>query len=355
MRPNHIRSIGAALRNSFDLSSVEEFSVEMEVKSITPERIEAFRDIGVTHARFGVQTFNERQRRMFNLTATVPQIERAALLLKAAFPHASCDMLYGLHGQSGDELIADLDAADALGLDNIDLYPLNIFVVQKRLHRNYLQAALAPTSGRTKLYMTQAVREIMRGKGYLPHNGHGFVKVPKAEMAADPVVTRGYAFKYHQHVYGADEDEYIGLGNSALSYIAGSTITNELSRERYVSAMRGKEALPVGVVDHPAHVNAAKILAIGLPYLGSVPVARVRWEELPDGMTARIGDLVDHGLVERDANELRLTHDGWLWYVNLMFYLAPREEQASIASMVMRDAAGAYLPAHTVEQLTAIA
>lgn len=353
LEPEHIARIGAALRDAFDLTAVEEFSVEMEVKSITPEKSAAFRAIGVTHARFGAQTFNAEQRARLNLTATTDQLVWAAAHLKGIFPHVSCDILYGLHGQSGEELAADLDAAAALGLDNLDIYPLNIFVVQKKLHRIYRAAALPPLAGRTKLYMMQAVRAMMRAKGYLPHNGHGFVKVARSEIDADPVVTRSYAFRYHQHVYGPDEDEFIGLGNSALSYIAGVSIANTQSRERYVAALSQGAPVPVQVTHHSPAVNAAKIVAIGLPYLGAVPLARVRWSELPADTADLIEELIDHGLVERTAFELRLTHEGWLWYVNIMYYLAPREERAALAGLIMRDAAGPYLPAPLIEQLTA--
>jgi len=355
LEPKQILSIGAALADAFDLSALEEFSVEMEAKSVTPDRVAAFRAIGVTHARFGIQTFDPQHRRSLNLTASLDQIAATAALLKASFPHASADMLYGLHGQSGDAFFADIEAATALGLDNLDFYPLNVFVVQKKLHRNYQGAAVEPLSGATKFHMTQALRVAMREKGFLPHNGHGFVRVPKAEAARDPVVTRRYAFKYHQHVYGPDDQDYIGIGNSALSYVAGHSFTNEMSRQRYVDDLLSHRRLSCGVVRHPAAVNASKAIAISLPYLGHVPLDQVRVEALPPGTLRRIEAAIDCGLVERDEKELRLTREGWHWYVNLMFYFAPPEEQAAIAGIVLRDAQGSLLPRGTIDRLTRVA
>ncbi|WP_051438786.1 coproporphyrinogen-III oxidase family protein [Ciceribacter selenitireducens] len=355
LQPAQILRIGVALAEAFDLSALEEFSVEMEAKSITPERVAAFRAIGVTHARFGIQTFSPRHRRSLNLTASIEQIGRAADLLRKSFPHASGDMLYGLHGQTGDEFVDDIEAVTGLGLDNIDFYPLNVFVVQKKLHRNYQGEAVEPLSGATKFHMTRALRELMRDKGFLPHNGHGFVRVPAEEAARNPVVTRRYAFKYHQHVYGPDDNEYIGIGNSALSYVGGRTLTNEMSRQRYVNDLLGRNRLAVDVVRHPPPVNASKAIAISLPYLGHLPLDRVRFEDLPDQTARQLGEAIDHGLVERDEDELRLTHAGWHWYVNLMFYFAPPGEQAAIAAIVMRDAEGSLLPKGTIDRLTRVA
>lgn len=352
LHPDHIQAIGAALHDAFDFSALEEFSIEMEAKSIAPEALAAFRAIGVTHARFGVQTFAARHREAFNLTASIEQIHRAASLLKSVFPYVSCDMLYGLHGQTADELFSDIDLATSLGLNNIDFYPLNIFVIQKKLHRNYKQNRQSPLSGLTKFYMTKLLRDLMRIKGFLPHNGHGYVRVTPEEIAENPVVTRSYAFKYHQSVYGGYDDEFIGIGNSALSYIGGATIANELSRERYVKDLLSEKSFSVDVVDHPPHVNAAKIVAIGLPYLGGIQRDRIFWNDLNEVTEPRLAELTAHGLIEQDENEIRLTHDGWLWYVNLMFYLAPREEQAAIAAMVLDEAKEAFLPSETVELLT---
>ncbi len=353
LRPHQIARIGAALNAAFDLSGVEEFSVEMEVKSVTPEGAAAFRAIGVTHARFGVQSFAQRHRQAFNLTASIAQIETAAAVLRSQFPHVSCDLLYGMNGQTGEEFLDDIERACALGLDNIDFYPLNVMVTQKKLHRHYQMAGLKPISGLGKLYMTRVLREMMRSHGFLPHNGHGFVRVDAAECARNPVTTQRYAFKYHETVYGTDAEEFIGLGNGAESYIRGRTIENETSRERYVAALQSDAPLAVSVVDHPDDVNAGKSVAIALPYLGRIARARVAWDRLAPGTTAKLETLERLGLIACDDDMLRLTPDGWLWYANMMYYLAPRAEQAALAAMMLGGQRG-RMDGAAFEALTAV-
>ena len=95
-------------RALFDLSQLREFSFEVEVKSLTSERAEAMREIGVTHPRFGLQTFSPKWREMFDLTASLEQIHDAATLLKARFPYQTFDILYGMSGQDEEEPMADL-------------------------------------------------------------------------------------------------------------------------------------------------------------------------------------------------------------------------------------------------------
>ncbi|WP_174990143.1 radical SAM protein [Pandoraea aquatica] len=77
LSPDQIRRIGERIRYHFDLSQVEEYSFEIEVKSLTPEKAEAMREAGVTHPRFGLQTFQSEWRAMFDLTATLEQVHAA--------------------------------------------------------------------------------------------------------------------------------------------------------------------------------------------------------------------------------------------------------------------------------------
>ena len=45
--PKHILRIGNAIKDNFDLSSLKEFSFEMNAKTVLPERVAAMREVGV--------------------------------------------------------------------------------------------------------------------------------------------------------------------------------------------------------------------------------------------------------------------------------------------------------------------
>jgi coproporphyrinogen III oxidase-like Fe-S oxidoreductase len=66
MSADQITRIGAVLQRNFDLTEVKEFSFEIEVKSLTAEKAKAMRSIGVTHPRFGLQTFSKKWRDLFS-------------------------------------------------------------------------------------------------------------------------------------------------------------------------------------------------------------------------------------------------------------------------------------------------
>lgn len=338
LKPEQILAIGAALRSCFDLSACREFSLEFEVKSVTLARVQAAREVGVTHARFGAQTFSTAFRRLFNLTASVEQLVRAAEVLRSHFDHTSCDMLYGMHGQSEEELFDDIQQAAALGLTNLDFYPINNLVTQPRLNRDLRLAGRKQTSGLTKFYMTMFVRQILRQLGYLPHNGHGYVRVDEDELRRAPLITDAYSFVYHEHTLGYPDYDLLGFGVNAISSFRGCAVSNDDSRDDYIRRISADE-LPITITEHPPFIDACRPVALALPYHGRIPRSWVDAERVPRDVIDRLGLVIEHGLVAEVGDEYTLTREGLDWYTNLMFYLLPRSEQAALEHIlrVARD------------------
>jgi coproporphyrinogen III oxidase-like Fe-S oxidoreductase len=347
---DQIRKIGDAIKANFDLSHLREFSFEFEVKSITEEKLAALRDIGVTHARFGLQTFSEKYRRLFQLTATLEHIHSAAELLPQYFPRVSCDLIYGMNGQTEEELFIDIQSAALLNLSNIDYYPINNVATQGKLHRAFSNEDLQPTSGLTKYYMNGAIRECLRNYDYLPHNGHGYVKCSTDEMKKEPVVTRSYSFVYHEHVYGSADHDVIGFGVNAISSTRGITLYNEASRERYIRSLNRSDELQFTVCEHPEELDVARSVALHLPYHGFVSRASIDLDRLPATTLNSLHRLINAGLIDVQGEEFALTNDGWHWYVNIMYYLLPETEKLALNRYVKAagSAQGRLIEATTI-------
>ena len=326
LEPHHIRRIGRTLRDHFDLNGLLEFSYEMEVKSVTADRIDALLDIGVTHARFGLQTFSPKYRRLFALTATLEQVGCASVRLRDAFPHVSCDLLYGMNGQTVDDLILDIERVCELGMNNIDFYPINNLVTQPKLHHFFAKEDMRPLSGLTKHYMNVLIREELRSHGFLPHNGHGYVRVPQEELARNPVVTNLYSFVYHEHVYGYPGYDLLGFGTNAVSSFRGWSLFNHASRSKYINAL-SEGHIPMEVAEHERSLDTYRPLCLALPYHGSAHKGWIDQSALPSSASNKVAELIAHGLVRDTGETLELTRDGWHWYSCVMYYLLPVPEQ----------------------------
>jgi anaerobilin synthase len=327
LTPPQIRSLGNAIRDHYDLSGLTEFSVEMTIATITPEKLEAFRDIGVTHARFGIQTFVTRYREMFNLFSKIEDIYKAVKILTRYFNHISFDMLYGMNGQTDEEFVSDIQNAIALDLPNIDFYPINNTVTQTSLHRAFKDAGLPPTSGLRKFLMNILLRKFMSSGGYLPHNGHGYVKVSAEEINRNPVVTRQYTFKYHKYVYGYQDAEVLGFGTNAISTFNRYTMHNVGSWERYINDLLHHDTWQFSLGEHDPYLDMIKGIVLHLPYHGYVDKNKINLTTLHYETSEALKRTIDAGMVSDYSDRFELTSAGWNWYVNLLYYLSPGMEQ----------------------------
>jgi oxygen-independent coproporphyrinogen-3 oxidase len=327
--PDQIVEIGELIRKTFDLSRLQEFSFEVEVKSLTHERADAMRAIGVTRPRFGLQTFSQKWRDMFDLTATLPQIHEAAALLREKFPFQTFDILYGMSGQDEEELIADLTQAVRLGTTNIDIYPIDNIVTQVGLHAKLAKADATPTSAMRKFSMNVLVDQFMRHAGFMPHNGHGYVRAP----STSDVVSDAYSFVYHEHVYGYHDFDLLGFGVNAISSTMGHVTTNTHSRKLY-----GEKVLqglfPCEISQHDHSLDYSRPVVLRLPYHGHIEKQRVVWDRVHPEVLEKLQTLKQEGMVIEDDTSLSLTKLGWYWYVDIMYFLMPKADQLLMNAMV---------------------
>lgn len=329
MGARNLRRVITTLTESFDLSSLEEFSFEMEVKSVDEEIVHAAFECGVTHPRFGLQTFDPRLRELYGLTASLDQIYRAAELLRTQFPFPSFDILYGSPGQTIEEFEADIDEAVSLGIANIDFYPLNNFSVQKALYNYATANGLGSVTGEMKFEMNQLLRSRIAKYGYHPHNGHGYFKCWPDDPNFSQVVSDEYSFVYHEHVYGEPDADFIGFGNSAISVLPGVVLVNAKSREIYADSYGQAGEPNVSSASFCDSLWQARTVSMCLAYHGKTRKDSCDWNIVPAETIQALINLINEDLVIENEKEFALTRNGWNWYANVMFHLLPsREKQA---------------------------
>lgn len=327
---DNIRAIGESLHQYFNMGTVEEFSFEFNVTSVTEARVQALAEIGVTHARFGLQTIDAQWRQLFNLDPDIGKIERAAELLREYFDHVLCDIMYGMNGSSERQALVDIDKAIELGVSNIDIYPINNAATSVKLHKQIRAAFPEVMPAMRKLNMKFMIDAHMREHGYVPYNGHGYVH---RSGAAAPLIADDYSFIYHEHVYGYADHDLLGFGVGAISSVAGNVITNTSQRGKYIKAMMGGECV-CQVSQHDLVLDAVKPLVLRLAYHGSVDKRLVEMQRMPQGLMDRISALIEADLIVEGEHDYRLTRLGWLWYSNIMFYLIPESEQNILKQLV---------------------
>lgn len=109
------------------LASDCEITVEGRISDFDDERIDSYIEAGANRFSIGVQTFNSEIRQRLGRESTEAQIikrfERIALRDNVALV---CDLMFGLPNQTTQNWQRDLDIANDLPLDGVDLYSLNL-------------------------------------------------------------------------------------------------------------------------------------------------------------------------------------------------------------------------------------
>ena len=333
LTPDQIRRIGRALHDNFDLTALEEFVFEVEVKSVTEAKCAAMREIGVNKVRFGLQTFNPVYRELFNITATLEQEYAAAELLGRYFDYTSIDIIYGMHGQTIEDFSSDIEQAVQLGTQTIDCYPITNIVTQVPLHRGYAKRGLQPLSFMQKMAMTIYLNQYMRASGFQQYNGHGFFRLPDGAEPGPYFITRRYSHLYNTHIFSHYDDELIGMGNSGASQLGQYTVSNDENRATYVKNLLEKNDVNINL-SVAEKIPYERGLVFHLPYVGWVDKNRVPWDQIPSEISEKLDRLVAERMLEEDANEYRITELGWIWYVNMMYYLSPETDQRILDDFV---------------------
>ena len=278
------------------LPPADEVTVEANPETVTPELARLLRRQGVTRISLGAQTFEPRLLAVLERRAQPADVRRAFRLLRdAGFDNLSLDLIYGIPGQSGDDLERDLAEALALEPDHLSCYELEAKPGTRFTHAHGDE--LARQAEAMDGYFERVV-EMLTSSGYRWYETANFCRRQD--------VTGGRDLRARHNLgYWLGRD-YLGLGIGAVSTVAGARWRNTPKLGAYLGALARGER-PVREIEHlDDDVRARERLLLGLRLDEPVPVTGIEWV-LDAAALARMEQL---GLAERHADTLTLTDRG---------------------------------------------
>lgn len=284
----------AGLRHRFDLSRVDEWTIEVNPATADLDYLRMLRGHGVNRLSFGAQSFVESELKMLERHHAPADVERSiALARQAGFTRLNVDLIYAIPGQTIDSWRYSLERAIALKTPHVSCYGLTYesntpMTVRKRLGQ------FTPVDDETELAMFDLTRGLL--------SEHGIEWYEISNYAVEGEACR------HNLVYWSGGN-YIGLGPSAASHIEGHRFKNRPHLGEWESAVP-EGALPV--IEHevltPAQRMAERVML-------ELRLRRgVQWDDFADDLRAIYADVLSRlgklGLIEMDATGFRLTPSG---------------------------------------------
>lgn len=227
---DQMKMIFSGLFSEFDFEDDAQRCIEFNPSTSSSDKLRLVRDLGFNKVSFGVQSFDPKVLKMNNRGyQAASSVERAVgEAIDLGIETVSIDLLSGLYGDTGDELVESFDRATDLGPDSIYIYSVqptdnylkDVCQMEETDFWEYKKNVLGNASKR--------VFEIAERKGYLAHDFTGdnpdmrdrdvarFVKkgrnhegrlVPKKSAASSifGMGTYSYSYIYKRMTYTMNE------------------------------------------------------------------------------------------------------------------------------------------------------
>lgn len=297
------------------------WSIELDPRSLTREWGMVIAGVGVRNASLGVQTFSPRLQAAIGRIQPDETIERAvALLREASVTSLNFDLMYGLPGQTMEDLHATLKRACALGADRIALF--GYAHVPHLIPRQGRIDASALPDQQQRFKMAAYGYEFLTGAGYCPVGFDHFA------LPGDPLALAAAQGRVHRNFQGFTDDDapaLLGLGASAISSFPDVLVQNEKNTGRYCGLVsRGMLPAARGVRRDAEDRNRAMLIE-ELLCNGTVHADAA----LRRSLTSAIQPFRERGLVAEEPDLLRVLPDGLPYTRTIAALLDPYRNMGS--------------------------
>jgi oxygen-independent coproporphyrinogen-3 oxidase len=254
---DQLNRLFAAVQSRFDVSRVEEFTVECDPRTATAEKLAALRDFGVTRVSLGFQTLDDKI-----LVLLARASERADCL--AAYERAraagireiNVDLLTGLPWQTDENWNATVDAVIGLAPDCVTIYQMDL-THNSRLHKSiqFGRPFELPNWPTKRRWVHEAYDRLERS-GYEIRNAYMCVRQPNSYRLVyleencwkghDLVAFGETAFGYLHATHYQNADSYAGYVNPPLHgrlplwRVRKTTVDERLRREVILQLKTGR-------------------------------------------------------------------------------------------------------------------
>jgi len=320
LEPAQIRRLFSALVDAFPMRPDAEISIEVDPRVTTPEHVETLRELGFRRISLGVQDFDPRVQaaihRQQPVAMTAALVERAR---RAGFASVNVDLIYGLPFQSEESFDRTLDEVLALAPDRVAVYGYAHVTWVAKQQRGFERHDLPAAATRLAVFL-RAIGRFLEA-GYV-HVGMDHFARPEDDLAKalhDGTLRRN--FMGYTTQAGVD---LLGFGPSAISELRASYAQNERELEAWDAAVRSRGLATrrghrLGADDLERRWIIGRIMCHGALAAADYRAAFGReWASAHADELARLGPLLEDGLVEQDADgSLRLLPLGRLLVRNV--------------------------------------
>lgn len=197
------------INENFDIEG--EVAIEVNVADLNKSLARTLVDFGFTMISIGVQSFSEISNRNLGRVFVADAGDRVRVAVATGFDTVDVDLIFGIPGQTADDLTHDFAIAAECGATQISTYPFIDF--------SYADNANRPLGKRHKREMLSALVEVSEKYGFERGSVWSFLRAGSIKYSS---ITR---------------EAFIGFGASAASLCVDTFAINTFSVGEYIKTI----------------------------------------------------------------------------------------------------------------------
>jgi oxygen-independent coproporphyrinogen-3 oxidase len=324
-----LRRLMDILRGHFRLEAGGEYSIEVDPRTVSNERLAVLKELGFNRLSFGVQDFDPEVQQAVHRVQPAEQV--FALVEEArrlGFASINVDLIYGLPRQTPESFARTLAQVNALRPDRIALYAYAHLPERFKPQRRIISAEL-PMGG-DKIHMLSSAIEAFMGAGY------GYVGMDHFALPDDSLAVAKRQGRLHRNFQGYSTQpdcDLIALGVSAIGKVGATYSQNVKTLEEYCDAIDSGQ-LPVArglALSRDDLVRRAVIMSImcqgAVLYEPMEQAWLLNFRDYFAPEMQALSEMEGNGLVVLDEEGFQVTTLGW-FFVRAVAMLFDRYLQA---------------------------
>lgn len=302
----YIGKVLETIHENLNVDNLEEISIEVNPKTIDGEKVKIYKEMGINRISIGCQSLRDDiLTKIGRVHNSKDFYETYNLLRKYDFSNINVDLMFGLPGQTFDDLFFTLEEVVNLGVEHISFYSL---IIEEG----------------TKYYDWYKDGEIIlpdeEEERNMYHDGVKYLKSKCYEhYEISNLAKKGYACKHNLFYWTLKP--YIGVGLGSHSNIWGKRYWNHESFREYFESLSTNKLPISGEETIDREMEIAEYLILGLRLVQGIDKKDFlnRFKVSIDGIYGEVFDKhKENGLIYIDDKSIRLTEKG-LDLCNLVF------------------------------------
>lgn len=288
------------------LDGVCEFTVETNPESLNSDKISLFLDKGVNRISIGAQSFNDDKLKSLGRAHNSILVKNAIeLAVNKGISNISIDMIFGIWNENADIWKNDLEKVSDFPITHISCYSLT-YEKNTPLKKAVEEGRIIPLEEEKAADMYQLAACYLSGRGFDQYEVSNFAK-------------KNFSCRHNMAYW--ENEPYVGIGASAVSYIDGVRQENISDIAEYIDKINKGQNVVISSEKLTAEKRARETAALkirtreGINFDWFVNKTGIEFLDLNQ---EALSGLMKKGLVEHIREEgvvkgICLTHKGILY------------------------------------------